>query len=123
MLLGCSDGAGHVCPSGWAIKVRVEVDVAEHHVTIVECRPPWRRGMHEEFGLGSRARLRYAKSTRLWSLYWRDRSVRFHEYDRVPAAMSVEDLLAEDRAGLDGDLLGLTSPTTLAAPTVTRWPT
>ncbi len=29
------------------------------------------------------------------SLYWRDRSVRFHEYDRVPAAMSVEDLLAE----------------------------
>jgi len=39
--------------------------------------------------------LRYAKATRLWSLYWRDRSLKFHEYDRVPASASVEELLAE----------------------------
>jgi hypothetical protein len=31
----------------------------------------------------------------MWSLYWRDRNLRFHEYDRVPATAGVEDLLAE----------------------------
>jgi hypothetical protein len=35
------------------------------------------------------------KSTGLWLLYWRDRDLRFHEYDRAPATVSVEDLLAE----------------------------
>jgi hypothetical protein len=40
-------------------------------------------------------RLRYSKATRLWSLYWRDRNLKFHEYDRVPASASVDELLAE----------------------------
>jgi len=40
-------------------------------------------------------RLRYTKATQLWSLYWRDRNLKFHEYDRVPASASVEELLAE----------------------------
>jgi hypothetical protein len=76
-------------------KVRVEVDVAERHLTIVECRPPWR----EDFGPGWTrfpiARLRYVKASGLRSLYWRDRNLRFHEYGRVPATSSIEDLLAE----------------------------
>ena len=76
-------------------QVRVEADVAERHVTIVECRPPWRTDLGAEWTRFPIARLRYTKSTRLWSLYWRDRNLRFHEYDRVPAAASVEDLLAE----------------------------
>jgi hypothetical protein len=37
----------------------------------------------------------YSKATRLWSLYWRDRNLKFHEYDRVPASASVDELLAE----------------------------
>lgn len=73
----------------------MEVDVAERHVTIVECRSPWRRGMHKEWTRFPIARLRCTKFSRLWSLYRRDRNLRFHDYDRVPAAMSVEDLLAE----------------------------
>ena len=28
------------------------------------------------------ARLRYTKAAKCWSLYWRDRNLRFHRYDR-----------------------------------------
>jgi hypothetical protein len=75
-------------------KVRVEVDVADRHLTIVECRPPWRGGDGEwtRFPI---ARLRYTKATRLWSLYWRDRNLRFHEYDLAPASASIDDLISE----------------------------
>jgi len=41
------------------------------------------------------ARLRYTKTKRQWSLYWRDRNLRFHLYEPAPATSSVEDLLAE----------------------------
>ncbi len=75
-------------------RLRVGADVAERHLTIVECR---RRGvrMSGGSGPGSRSRLRYTKAARQWSLYWRDRNLRFHDYDRVRPTESVEDLLAE----------------------------
>jgi len=76
-------------------EVRVEVDVADRHLTIVECRPPWRSDIGPEWSRFPIARLRYLKATRLWSLYWRDRNLRFHEYDRVPATGNIEELLAE----------------------------
>lgn len=76
-------------------EVRVEADVTERSVTIVECHPPWQAGDDAEWTRFPVARLRYTKSTRRWSLYWRDRHLRFHEYDQVPATASVEDLLAE----------------------------
>ncbi len=80
-------------------EVRVELDVAERHVTIVECRPLWRADFGLEWTRFPIARMHYTKSTRLWSLYWRDRNLKFHSYDRVPASGSVEELLAE----VDGD--------------------
>jgi hypothetical protein len=76
-------------------EVRVEVDVAERHVTIVECRPPWRADMGVDWTRFPIARLRYVKTTGVWSLYWRDRNLRFHAYDRVASTASVEELLAE----------------------------
>jgi len=82
-------------PEQVRVQVRVEVDVADRHLTIVECRPPWRADLGTEWTRFPIARLRYTKGTRLWSLYWRDRNLRFHSYDRVPATTSVEDLLAE----------------------------
>lgn len=45
------------------------------------------------------ARLRYLKSTGVWTLYWRDRNMRFHRYDRTPATADIGVLLAE----LDSD--------------------
>ncbi len=41
------------------------------------------------------ARLHYTKSTKQWSLYWRDRNLRFHRYDQLPASKYVDDLLRE----------------------------
>ena len=76
-------------------QVRVEADVADRHVTIVECRAPWRSDLGLEWTRFPVARLRYARGTGLWSLYWRDRNLRFHLYDRVRATASIEDLLDE----------------------------
>ena len=76
-------------------EVRVDADVAERHVTIVECRPSWQAEVGSEWTRFPIARLRYTQTTRLWSLYWRDRNLKFHAYDRVAASASVEELLAE----------------------------
>jgi hypothetical protein len=76
-------------------QIQVEADIADGHVTIVECRAPWTADDGAEWTRFPIARLRYTKSTRLWSLYWRDRNSRFHAYDRVPATASVDDLLTE----------------------------
>ena len=76
-------------------EVRVEVDVADRHLTIVECRPPWRADMGAEWTRFPIARLRYVKTTGVWSLYWRDRNLRFHAYDLAAPTASIEELLAE----------------------------
>jgi hypothetical protein len=97
---GCAGSAGERwcrarVPEHVRNEVRVEADVAERHLTIVECRPPWRADVGPEWTRFPIARLRYTQGTRLWSLYWRDRNLEFHEYNRVPASASVEELLAE----------------------------
>ena len=71
-------------------EAKVEADAAERHVTIVEVRPPWDgQGEHTRLPI---ARLRFTKSTKLWSLYWRDRNLKFHAYD-IEASPLVDDLL------------------------------
>lgn len=71
-------------------QLKIEVDVAPRHATIVEVRPSWRgEGEKARFPV---ARFRYTQSTGLWSLYWRDRNLKFHEYDIEPTPR-VQDLL------------------------------
>lgn len=84
-------------------QVRVECDVAVRHLTILECRPPWRDDLGPEWTRFPIVRLRYTKAHRRWSLYWRDRNLRFHAYDRVPPSARVEDLLVE----IDRDPTGI----------------
>lgn len=76
-------------------EVRVECEVADRHLTIVERRPPFRADLGPEWSSIPVARLRYTASTGLWQLYWRDRRLRFHLYDRVAATARVEVLLDE----------------------------
>jgi hypothetical protein len=76
-------------------QVRVECDIGPQHVTIVECRPPSRQGIGPEWTRLPIARLRYTHATRTWSLYWRDRNLRFHRYDQLPPSPHVDDLLHE----------------------------
>ena len=76
-------------------QVRVECDVGPRHVTIVECRPPWRVGIGSEWTRFPIARLRYTHATRTWTLYWRDRNLHFHRYDQIEPSPHIDDLLRE----------------------------
>jgi hypothetical protein len=76
-------------------QVRVECDVAPRHLTIVERRAPWRENLGPAWTSFPIARLRYTAATRSWTLYWRDRNLRFHIYDRLAPSPRVDDLLNE----------------------------
>ena len=72
-------------------ELKVEADVADRHVDIVEVRPPWDGvGEPTRFPI---ARLRYTKTTGLWAIYWRDRNLKFHEYTRKRPSKNVQTLL------------------------------
>jgi len=76
-------------------ELRVEVDVAARHLTIVETRPPWSEDGGSEWTRFPIARLRHTTSTGLWEIYWRDRNLTFHRYDRVEPSPQVAELLEE----------------------------
>ncbi|HZA20967.1 MAG TPA: DUF3024 domain-containing protein [Actinomycetota bacterium] len=77
-------------------EVRIEVDVDERSVTILECRPPW-----DPERIGPRwtrspvARLRYMRSRRAWTLYWPDRNSKFHVYELIQPTADIGALLDE----------------------------
>jgi hypothetical protein len=76
-------------------QVRVDCEVEPGHLTIVERRAPWREDDGPEWTRVPIARLRYTKISTSWTLYWRDRNLRFHEYGLTPPATNVAELLAE----------------------------
>jgi hypothetical protein len=82
-------------PSRVAAQVRMEVVVRGSAVTIVECRPPWRADLGPEWSRFPIAQLRYDPTTTEWTLYWRDRNLRWHRYDRIAPVSHVDPLLAE----------------------------
>jgi hypothetical protein len=74
-------------------EIRVECDVAPRHLTICECRPPWREDFGPDWTRFPIARLHYTKTTRLWTLYWRDRNLKYHRYHPLDPSPQVQDLL------------------------------
>lgn len=84
-------------------QVLVECDVAARHLTIVERRAPWREGLGPEWTAFPIARLRYTAVDKSWTLYWRDRNLRFRIYERLAPSRRVEDLLTE----VDDDPTGI----------------
>ena len=74
-------------------ELKVEADVSDRHVDIVEVRPPW-DGVGEQTRFPI-ARLRYTKATGLWAIYWRDRHLKFHEYDLVEPTPHIDELIEE----------------------------
>ena len=75
--------------------MRVECEVNRSYLTIVECRAPWRADVGSEWTRLPIARLRYAKGSKTWTLYWRDRNLRFHRYDRIKPSENVSTLIDE----------------------------
>ena len=76
-------------------QVRVECELAPRHLTIIERRAPWREDFGPEWTTGGIARLRYAASTGLWTVFWRDRNARWHRYDLIEPSSDITVLLDE----------------------------
>lgn len=84
-------------------QLRVECDLDARHVTIYETRPPWGPDMGTAWTRFPVARLRYTRTNQAWTLYWRDRNLRWHTYQDLPTTRHVEELLSEidrDPAGI-----------------------
>lgn len=84
-------------------QVFVECQVTDRHLTIVERRLPYTAHRddgtvdavpEEEWTRLPVARLHYTRARAKWELYWRDRNLRFHRHDQIPATPVVTDLLA-----------------------------
>ena len=80
-------------PSHVRDQLVIECDVAPRHLTIVECRPPWQGD--GDWTRMPIARLKYTKTTGLWSLYWRDQHAAFHLYPQADPSAAIADLLDE----------------------------
>ena len=74
-------------------EVRIECDLAPRHLTICECRPPWREDYGPDWTRFPIARQHYTKTTGLWTLYWRDRNLKYHRYAPLDPSPQVQDLL------------------------------
>ncbi|MCE5288110.1 MAG: DUF3024 domain-containing protein [Nocardiaceae bacterium] len=74
-------------------ELRIECDVATRYLTICECRPPWHEDAGPEWTRFPIARLHYTKTTQLWTLYWRDRNLKFHRYPFLGPSRNIQDLL------------------------------
>ena len=69
----------------------------------MERRAPWRAHLGPQWTRSPIAWLRCTKSAQSWTLYWRDRNLRFHRYDQLAPAKHVSVLLdeiARDPAGI-----------------------
>jgi len=78
-------------PEQYRDKIRVICAVGRGYVTIFETRPDWRGGPEwTEFPI---ARLCYHTGTGQWTIYWRDRNLKFHKYERKRPTKNVQSLL------------------------------
>lgn len=73
----------------------MEFETAPQQLTLLECRAPRRQDLGPQWTRYPVARFHYAPSTGHWTLYWRDRNLTFHRYDRLPPTPDLESLLAE----------------------------
>ena len=82
-------------PEAARSQVRLECEVGERDVTIVERRAPWQGAAGADWSSLPVARLRYATTAKAWTLYRRDRNSAFHPYDLLPSSPHVDALLVE----------------------------
>ena len=76
-------------------QVRYELDIDQRSVTIQECRPPWKPENGPEWTRFPIARLRFTTARKEWSIYQRDRNLKFHRYDLFDPTPSIQTALDE----------------------------
>ena len=74
-------------------QVRLVVDVRGTYVTIVEERPPWRADFGPDWTRLPIAQFRFDPSTAFWSLWWRDRNIKWHRFDDATPSRDIGVLL------------------------------
>lgn len=72
-------------------QLRIEAEVDGHRVTVVERRPHFRDP--DIWTSTPVARLRYTATRGEWTLYWRDRNLKFHRYQNFPATTHAQEIL------------------------------
>ncbi len=87
------DGRNADMPPDLQDQLRYEIDVGDRAVTVLECRPPWREDFGREWTRFPVCRFRYTKVRKEWSLYWRDRHLKFHEYDLAEPTPHIDELI------------------------------
>ena len=75
--------------------VWVELDITATAITVYECRPYWRPEEHQPPTRLPVARCRWNNTTKQWTLYWRDRNLRFRVWPRLEPQRTIVPLLAE----------------------------
>jgi hypothetical protein len=75
-------------------QVRLEADVRDRSITLVECRPLW-SDPSAEWTRMKIAQLRYDESGPSWTLYWADRNQRWHRYWDLDPSETISALLGE----------------------------
>jgi Protein of unknown function (DUF3024) len=74
-------------------QIRYELDVADRHLTQLECRPRWRPEYGPDWTRFPIVRFHYTTSRRVWAIYGRDRNLKFPRYDPVAASRHIVELL------------------------------
>lgn len=88
-------------PAAVRNKVRVGFRIKGNEVVLFEERPGFQRP--NEWREMTVAKFKYIGTQGLWRLYCQHRDLRWHEYQRLPAARSIDRLLAE----VDADPTGI----------------
>ena len=88
--------AAEAVPEHVRDQVRIEVDVEDRAVEILECRPPFDpERMGPAWMRVPIARLRYIKRRNEWLLYYSDSNDRFHRYEWLAPSSNIRDLIQE----------------------------
>jgi hypothetical protein len=82
-------------PARASDQVRVECEADSRAVTIVEWRLPWREDYGPEWTRTPIARLRYVRSSRLWTLFYRRHTGRWERYPLLSSTTRIDPLLNE----------------------------
>lgn len=83
-----------------------ELDIADRHVTVLECRPPWRADFGPEWTRFPIVRFHYTQVRREWATFCRDRNLKFRRYTPMPPSGQIETLLAAVEADHSGVFWG-----------------
>jgi len=78
-------------PAALRDKLRLELEVDGHAVTIWEVRPAWRGPGETRTGI---ARLRFTRTRGTWTLYWMRSDLKRHEYYDAEPTAALDRLVA-----------------------------